>query len=78
MAGELGIGDDINAVQPADRRQIIEHVFDHRLACNQQQRLGLRKGEGVQTGGVTGSEDNHLHWLYFSLSGESSNKPGAT
>ena len=54
VAGELGVGDDVNAVNAADGREVVEHVVDHRLAGDRQQRFGLRERERIKAGGVTG------------------------
>ena len=61
MPGELGVGDDIDAVDAADGREIVEDVFDHRLAGDGQQRLGLRERERIEARGVTGGENDDFH-----------------
>ena len=33
MVGELGVGDEVNAVH-ADGGDVVDDVFDHRLACD--------------------------------------------
>jgi hypothetical protein len=63
MAGELGVRHDINAVNAADGREIVEHVLDHRLARDGQERLGLREGERIQARGVSGGKDDDFHNL---------------
>ena len=42
-------------------REMIDDVFEHRLARDGQQRLGLVEREGIEAGGVPGGEDEHLH-----------------
>ena len=44
MAGELGVGHDINAVDLSDGCEVVEDVLDHGLAGDGQERLGLREG----------------------------------
>jgi len=44
MAGELGVRNDINAVNAADGREVVEYVLDHRFARDGQERLGLGAG----------------------------------
>ena len=62
MAGELGVGDDVNAVNAADGREVVEHVLDHRLARDGQERFGLGEGERIQARGVSGGEDDDFHF----------------
>ena len=42
VAGELCVGHDIDPLEPADGREVVQHVFDHRPAGHGQQRFGLR------------------------------------
>jgi len=56
MPGELVVGHDVDAVDPADGREVVEDVFDHRLAGDGEQRLGLSESERIKTSGVTGGE----------------------
>src|SRR5664280_2421033 len=63
MAGELGVGDDIDAVNAADGREVVEHVLNHRLARDGQERFGLREGEWIQARGVSGGKDDDFHNL---------------
>jgi hypothetical protein len=65
MAGELGVRDDINTVNAADGREVVEHVLDHRLARDGQERLGLGEGERIQTRGVSGGKDDDFHNLIW-------------
>ena len=61
MAGELGVGHDINAVNAADGREVVEHVLDHRLAGDGQQRFGLGEGERIKARGIAGGKDDDFH-----------------
>ena len=70
MIGELGVGHDVDAVNPADGREIIQDVLDHRLARDGQQRLGLREGERIQARGVTGGENDDFHSFYLANESE--------
>ena len=63
MIGEFGVGDDINAIDAADGREVVEDVFDHRPAGDGQQRLGLRERERIQTRGITGGQNDDFHAL---------------
>ena len=63
MSGELGVGHDINAVNAADGREVVEDVLDHRLAGDGQQRLGLGEGQRIKAGGITGGENDDFHAL---------------
>ena len=62
MRGELGMGDDEHAVEAGNAGEIVEHVVDHRLARDGQQRLRLREGQRIEPSGVTGGEDDQFHW----------------
>ena len=61
MSGELGVGDDVNAVNLGDGHEIIEDMLDHRLARDRQERFGLREGERIKSRGVAGGEDDNFH-----------------
>jgi hypothetical protein len=61
MVGELGVGDHVNPVDARDRREIIEHVLDHGLSRDRQQRFGLGQSQGIKSRGVTGGENNDFH-----------------
>ena len=61
MPGELGVGDDVNAVNLGDGREVVEDVLDHRLARDGQERFGLREGERIEARGVAGGEDDDFH-----------------
>jgi hypothetical protein len=63
MTGELGIRDDVDAVNLSDGREIIEDVLDHRLARDGQKWFGLREGEGIEARGVSGGKDDDFHIL---------------
>ena len=64
MAGEFGVGHDVNPVNAADGREVVEDVLDHRLAGDGQQRLRLVQGERIQPGGIAGGEDDDFHVLF--------------
>src|SRR5206468_2721327 len=61
MAGEPGVGDDIDALEAADGRQVVEHIFDHRPAGDVQEGFGLGEGQGVKARGVAGGEEDDFH-----------------
>ena len=63
MAGEFGVGHDVNPVNAADGREVVEDVFNHRLAGDGQQRLRLVQGKRVQPRGVAGGQDDNFHVL---------------
>ncbi len=63
IAGELVVGDDVHRADAVDRREVVEHPFDHRLARDIEQRLGFVEGERVEARGVTGGEDEDVHSL---------------
>ena len=58
MAGKFLIGHDVNPVDAADGREIIEHVLDDRFARDGQQRFGLCQGKRIQPCGVSGGKDD--------------------
>ncbi len=52
MVGELGIGNDVGVVDMVDRRQVIQHVSDHRFARDFEQRLRLGQRQRIKPRGV--------------------------
>ena len=65
MAGELGVGHDIDTVNHGDGREIVKDMLDHRLARDGQQRFGLCERERIKTRGVSGGKDDDFHLLGF-------------
>src|SRR6267378_3880084 len=61
MSRKFCVRDYVNAINPSDGGQIIQHIFDHRLARDWQQWLWLGKGEWIQSSGITSGEDNDFH-----------------
>src|SRR5437660_3495778 len=55
------VGDNANPINAADGREIIEHVINHRLACDRQERLWPSESKRIQPSSVTGGENNYLH-----------------
>ena len=51
--GKLSVRDDIDMLDPLDRRQVIQDVVDHRLARDRKQRLGLRQGQWIKPRRIT-------------------------
>ena len=67
MPGEFRVGHDINTLDAADRREVVQHIFNHRFARDGQKRFGLREGQRVKARGVTGGQENDFHRLLGTL-----------
>jgi len=60
MAGELGVGDDINAGMPLMGGEVVEHVLDLGLPATGRT-VSVGEGEGIQARGVASGEDDDFH-----------------
>ena len=56
VPGELAVGDDVDVVDLLDGREVVEHVFEHRLAGHVEQRLRLVQRQRVEPRGIPGGE----------------------
>src|SRR5213080_4126766 len=61
LVRKFSVRHNVNPINAADGREIIEHVINHRLACDRQERLWPGESERIQAGSVTGGENNYLH-----------------
>jgi hypothetical protein len=61
MGGEFGVGDNSDAVNPADGRDVVEDALNHRLASHREEGLGLGEGEGVKARGVARGQNQNFH-----------------
>jgi hypothetical protein len=61
MGNELLVGDDEHLVDVFYFGEVVDDVFEHRLARHGQERLGLIEGERITPGGVACGEDEDLH-----------------
>ena len=57
MAGEFGIGDDIDAVDAADGSQVVQDMVDHGLAGDRKEGFGLGECKRVEAGGIASGQD---------------------
>ena len=58
VALKLGIRHDVGMIDIADGRDVVQHVFHHRLAGDGQQRLGLIECQWIKARGVTCGQDD--------------------
>src|SRR5213592_2813218 len=62
-----GVSYYVSLVDIANGREVIQDVFDHRLACNLKQRLGLIQRKGVETRCVACSKNYQFHFFFIAF-----------
>jgi len=65
MVSEFCVRHDVYAIKSADGREIIEHMLNHRLARDRQQRLRLRQRKRIKSGGVSGGQNYDFHAMVW-------------
>jgi len=61
MADELRVRDDVCVIDGADGGDVVDDVFEHRLAGDCEQRLRLIECQWIKTRGVTRRQNDEFH-----------------
>src|SRR5258705_2256254 len=61
VIGELCVRNNVSLINVQDRREIIQNVFEHRLAGHVEQRFGLSQSQRIKSRRVSCRKNNKLH-----------------